>query len=251
MKPLRLVAVALAAVLAVAARPTPPAAAAPKKAPKPACGMNFLPLVAGNSWTFKSGNQLATVDILSVTEGKDPEDKPLTTIEVKESYARKSITTTWTCNAAGLRIAPDSFFFAGEPGGMPGMTVTVTKREDVTLAPDAAIVQDAVWIEKVFADVARSDAAGQGATHLPSKLELERHVLVHPIDPTAVPIGQFGAQKITFELRGRALAEGQRVDLQPKRPGGLWLVKGLGPVKVMDAYEKTWELTATNLPVRK
>lgn len=229
-------ALALAALVAapVAARPRRPAG------PPPACGLTIFPLAAGYSWTFRSGASEVVARVTSVRPGKDE-----TEIDVEERFGKRTFKATWTCSKAGLRIAPESFFFAGEPGGAVATTYKVTERDAVSVPADTK--QDLKWIEKVKVEVVRADAAQAGVEHRPVKLELEKHAIVHPPDPIVTPLGQFGATKITYELRGRAFDGDERVDLQPRRPGGIWLVKGVGPVKLEDAYEKTWELASTTV----
>ena len=43
----------------------------------------------------------------------------------------------------------------------------------------------------------------------------------------------------------------EKFELPIKRPGTIWLVKGVGAVKLEDAYDKSWELVETSLPLPK
>jgi hypothetical protein len=216
--------------------------------PPPACGLKALPLAVGNTWTYKSGSQQVHIKVLEVAPGKDHAGKPATTIVTEESYQGLTVKATHTCTAAGgLIAAVDSFFFSGEPGGGVGATLTVTARDKATLPPDGEISGDQGWVESVKADVARTDAAGAGADHKPAKVEVERHVTVKGDERIMIGLGQFSSAKIIFELRGRGLVDEQRVELPIKRPATMWLARGVGFVKVEDAFDKTWELMDSNV----
>ena len=120
------------------------------------------------------------------------------------------------------------------------------------MPPDARLVANANWIEKVQAKLDRVDAAqsGLGLEHLPAKLEVERHVNVVGDETVTLLSGQPIAQsrKIEFELRGRGIVEDQRYELGIKRPGALWLRRGVGIVRLDDAYERSWFLTSSTNP---
>jgi hypothetical protein len=60
-------------------------------------------------------------------------------------------------------------------------------------------------------------------------------------------LGAFRAQKIIFELRGRGIVGEETVEIPIRRPGSYWAAKGIGFVRIEDAFDKTWDLTETNL----
>jgi hypothetical protein len=235
--------------------PAPAPAAKPKGGQAggkpPACGMSYIPVVEGNTWAYKSNlGKVIVVRIVSVGQGKDAAGRPATIIEADEQYEGRALKTQWTCTPdKGLVVPPDSMFFAAEPGGGIGDQMTITAHEHVTLQPDATLVQDANWVEIIKADVARTDTSASGATHLPAKVELDRHVIVHNTENVATAVGQWNALKIGFELRGRGIVGDEVAEIPAKgdHPGTLWVVKGLGIVRMQDNFDKTWDLAESNL----
>lgn len=219
------------------------------KTPPPACGLRSIPLALGNVWTYKSGQHTVLVRVAEV--GPEKEDG---TVEIKmeEKFQDRTLQTTWTCNEKkGVVIAPDSFFFAAEPGGAVASTVTITKRDNVTLQADKDLEPGGGWVEKVHGELARTDTGGQGATHKPGKWEIERHVSVGNSEQLELAIGKANALRITFELRGRGLVENEKFEIPIKRPGALYVMKGLGVVKLEDAFDRDWELVSTTVPFGK
>ena len=246
----------VALALAVVAGTAGSVAAAKKekkpKAPPPACNMRSIPLVMGYVWTYKSGPHTVLLRVAEVTEGKDAAGEPATVVKMEEKYQDRTVSTTFTCSEAkGLVISPDSFLFAGEPGGAVGAAATVGKRESVTLLPDKELKEGAAWIEKVHGELARPDVGGQGAAHKAAKFEVERHVSVGRSEQIEIPLGKASAQKISFELRGRGIVDNEKYEIPIKRPGALYLMKGLGVVKIEDAFDRDWELVSTTVPFGK
>ncbi len=218
--------------------------------PPPACGLKAMPLAVGNTWTWKAGVAQVTLKVVEVTPGKDALGKPQTTIIVEELYQGRVLKNQLTCTPdKGLVVPLESVLFSGEPGGPVAMTFNVTAHESVTLLNDGQLIDGNGWVEKVKADVTREDAGKAGAKHAPAKLELDRHVHVEPGTTEVVTgVGQWrNAQKIVFELRGRGEVDPEKTEIPIKRPGAFYIVKGLGVVKIDDAFDKTWELSDTNL----
>lgn len=224
-------------------------------APKPACNLSYLPLVAGYSWTYVSGPDTVQVKVRAVAPGKDDKGADVIVIKVVETLnGTLEVQNEWTCTPdGGLRISPDSFFFTGEAGGRFGVDVTWTAHEDVWIHPDKNVVAESGWQEKLKGDVKRADSGGQGAKHEDAKLEVERYALVKAPEDIALPLYQGKAVKIEFQLRGRAIigTEKTEITIDDKAPGEVWLVKGFGIVKIKDNLKggKTWEITNTTVPV--
>ncbi|MBI4510092.1 MAG: hypothetical protein HY698_10695 [Deltaproteobacteria bacterium] len=204
-----------------------------------ACGLRNLPLAAGNTWTYRSGSVDVTIRVLEVTAGKDAAGRPVTKISVEEKLHGRTHTTSMSCTTQGLSVPPDSFFFAGEPGGAVGGKFTETAREGVTWPQDAALAPGISWVEKVKAD--------QSGPHLAAHVEVERHVAVKGPEQVVSPLGRFTAQRVGFELRGRGVVKDQKQELPVKRPGTFWIARGVGVLRVEDAFDRAWELVGTNL----
>ncbi len=233
-------------------------AVAQKKAkgarPKAACELRNFPIYAGASWTYKSGVDEIKISVESVGPGKDDAGNAVTVIEVDETYKNETNKLKWTCTAkTGLRVAPESFFFTGEPGGLWGSTIEVTKHDDVWLHPDAEVIEDSGWQEKFKANVPRTDQGGRSAKHLDARIEVGRFVTVHGLEAVQLAVGQWAAQKVAFELRAAAFIGEEKLDLliDDKNPGAFWLVKDLGVVRYEDNLKtrRAWELTATTVPL--
>ncbi len=246
----RFLVASLSAIGALAAVGSDVAAAKPAP-PVLACGIRDLPMTVGNTWTYRAGGEQVMLKITDISAGKDWAGKPATVVSVEETLGARLTKTTWTCTTGGVLFPPDSFFFSGEPGGGVGQTFTVTGREALSLPADSGIIADANWIETIKADVARPDLGGANATHAPAKLEVELHVQVHPSGGVAVPVGNFPqAMKVGFELRGRGLVGEQKMEIPIKRPGAFYVAKGIGIVKIEDAFDKNWELVESNLSAK-
>ena len=219
----------------------------PAKAAPPACGLKTIPLAVGNVWTYKSGPGTVLVRVVDVKEGGDG-----TQITVEEKYQDRANQLVFTCDEKrGLVIPPDSFFFAGEPGGAVGAETKITKRDSVSLLPDKEMKSGSAWVEKLHADVLRADTSGQGAQHPSAKFEVERHVSVADSEVVELKLGRATAQKITFELRGRGVVDAEKSEIPIKRPGAFYVLKGLGILKIDDAFDRTWELVSTTVPFKK
>ena len=215
-----------------------------------ACGLKAMPFAVNNSWTWKAGNQEVTLKVTEVAPGKDWSGKPATVITVEELYQGRVIKNQLTCTPAGGLVVPlESILFTGEPGGGVATTFTVKDRDSVTFPPDAQLTDGFGWVEKVKAEVIRADAGGAGAKHAPGAVEIERHVhLEGANNEVLTTLAQWkNTQKIVFELRGRGEVGTEKVEIPIKRPGAYYLVKGLGFVKIEDAFDKTWELVQTSL----
>jgi len=239
------VAVALSSLLSAGAGAKPTKAGA---APA-ACNLKGIPLAVGNTWTYRSGAQTVIIKVLEVAPGKDLAGKPATVATLEEALGGdQTIKTAITCTPQmGMQIPLESFFFTGEPGGGIGTVFTITGRERATWLPDDQLIEGNGWIETIKADATRTDMGGAGMVHVPAKVEVERHVNVKGNEKIMIGLGEFNTQVVMFELRGRGVIGEEKSEIPIKRPGQVWLQKGIGYIKIDDAFDKTWELVETNL----
>ena len=213
-----------------------------------ACGFKSMPLAVGNTWTYKAGPAQIVLKITAVGPGKDWNGKAATVIDVEELYAGRTVKTSLSCTAGGgLYVPPDSFLFSGEPGGGVGTQFNVTSHDRPWLVPEEQLVGDVAWVEVVKAEATRPDTAASGAQNTAAKVELERHAQLKGNETVTIGIGQFSAEKVAFELRGRATIDDQKAEVPIKRPATMWYTKGIGLVKIEDAFDKTWELAESSL----
>ncbi len=276
--PMRTLAVAVAAALALApalAGATPPPKAGAKKVP--ACGAKILPLVEGNSWTYEPTpaphaaiQDIARIappraDAVTITvktvETKGPDT--VVTLEEKTTYNMPSkdpkkpvtddrtVTTTITCNAKKFEISPDSFFFAGEPGGAAGVKFdTIERPKDTSWRLTNGGIGDTDWREDVVAHWTRVATPGSDANLGGGKLELERKFTPQPKESITTKTGQYTTEKIGIAVTGGITLDGappdsKRMELPAGWLDTMWLADGVGVVQVLNAYGHQYTLVAS------
>ncbi len=235
--------IAALAVLAV------PAAAQKAKRPKPACGIKYLPLVEGNWWTYEPVNQPPAgppaaqlkVEVVKVeTEGKT------TTITMKETYREVEFEMIATCTKAGLVLPPESFFFAGEPGGVSNITIENYTHKGTSFP--IKFKPGDQWFEEFKFDVVRAPAEGVKVVHEPAKVELERLTTVsrgQQIVDTAIQT--YRTTPIEFEIRGRGLVGEKSSEIAVRDKGILWFTPLIGLARVREVSAREWQLIDSNL----
>jgi hypothetical protein len=193
------------------AAPAQPAPAQPKAPPKPAkvtsvCPGKVLPLQANNSWTYESvqardskgqpvfppDNMTKLLPLratkLTVTVTGVETTKDETTVKLKETVTYditkdpktpklfdQVVESKIVCSKTKFDISPESFFFAGEPGGYRGLTFTrFERKKETSLKLTNGVIGEAEWIEEIAAEYKKEAMKGSGATLGGGKLEMER-----------------------------------------------------------------------------
>ncbi|MEZ4366878.1 MAG: hypothetical protein R2939_11385 [Kofleriaceae bacterium] len=228
------------------------ASAAPK-AKAGACGVAAMPLAVGNSWTFvpvpppvepspaaKLFLPLQPKEV-TITVTDVATAGAVTTVTLEENVDGTKIASTIVCGGGKFEIAPQSFLYAGEPGGWldlefstwtssgPSWVLTGSK-----FAPE--------WREDVKATWRRL-----GADKATGSLELERRVAIDGVEEVSTAAGQFKATRMIVELTGRVTLD---KPVQAKAPiempanwiNALWFADGVGPVQVLNAYAHMYSL---------
>jgi hypothetical protein len=270
---------------AAIAAPTPHAKAlgnGPVSKSPPACGAKILPLVLGNKWTYESvaAPQAAIEAIAKIA----PPTPKTFTVEVKKVDVQKSgdtvvtleetitynieknsdkpmkpdnrvIASTITCNSKGkFEISPDSFFFAGEPGGFLGLTLDDIKRSrDTSLKLTNGGIGENDWREDIVAHFVHTPTQGVDVKLPAGKVELERKFT--PAQPEAVStkMGGYNAEKIGLTTTGRVTLDAPNApDAKPMElPAGwtnvLWMASGVGVVQSLNAYAHEYQLVDAQL----
>ncbi|HET6611004.1 MAG TPA: hypothetical protein VFG83_03410 [Kofleriaceae bacterium] len=246
--PIVLAAAALAAGLTLAV----PAQAAP-------CGIDYLPLSQGSEWTYglvpnpenpKPGEvRVVLPSSLVIRVVKVEEAGDSTTITLEEKLGDHAVETTLACTKDGLTISPQSFFFAGEPGGGLNMTLSDVKRVGVTYPGAKGFRSGASWVEKLTAHVVRAPAEGSGAKLAEGKVQIERRVSIGGRDRAETPLQNFRATSVRLTLTGRAMVE-PNLKVGVEMPDGpavrLWFASGVGLVMATNRFGDTWQLTAVS-----
>jgi len=243
------------------------------------CGAKILPLLEGNKWTYgyvESGlspppellkltpSQPATIAI-SVKSVEVRGDETVVTLEEKTTadlskdpkkhiYDERTINSTITCSRTKFEISPDSFFFAGEPGGYFGLTFDKFERpKDTTWKLANGTIGDASWREDIVAHFTRKAVEGSGAKLEGGKLELERKFTPGQPESVNTKIGLYtGAEKLGVTITGRVTLDNLPPESKPAElPAGwfnlLWLVPNVGVVQVLNAYGHKYMLTDVTL----
>jgi len=274
-----------AAPLALLAGLSTDADAAPARRAPPACGAKILPLVTGNSWTYepvaardpiqpdlvklqprtaksivitvksidtKGGDTVANLEekITYVIINENKEDKkPEVTAEVV-------VNSTITCNKTKFEISPDSFFFAGEPGGYHELELDKLERSKATsLKLTKGTIGADKWEEDIVAHFVRKPSDKSGAKLSGGKLELER--VFTPAQPEDVftKTGEHYAksEKLQLITTGRItlddpLSPTPKVNELPKNWRSLiWLHLDTGVVQTLNMFAHQYQLTSATL----
>lgn len=277
-------------------------AAAPKKAAvpgagkaAPACGAKILPLAVGSVWTYNpvaapqalpealarlAPNQPKQI-IVTVTSIEKAGADTVVKIEEKHGYdlskdpkvpkiVEQTVTGTITCNAKGkFDISPELFWFAGEPGGVHGLTFDAfTRKKETSLKLTKGTIGENEWIEEITAQFKRVPTEGT-ATKLPGgKLEMERRMTPQQPENIVTKMGSYKAEKLGVTTTGRITLDerlapegkpcsASMIDpvtkAEKKTPteacelpanwiNQLWLVEGVGVVQALNSYAHMYQL---------
>jgi hypothetical protein len=242
------------------------------------CGAKILPLVEGNKWTYgfvaspvpprddlvkllPSQPSQVVITVKSVV-AKGPDT--VITLEEKTSgdlskdpkkhiMDERTITSTITCNAKKFEISPESFFFAGEPGGYFGLAFDKLDRaRDTSWKLTNGTIGDQEWREDIVAHFTRTPVAGSGAKLDSGKLELERKFTPAQPENINTKVGLYFAEKLAVVTTGRVTLDHPQPDSKPSElPAGwltqLWLVPNVGVGQVLNAFGHMYMLTEVQL----
>jgi hypothetical protein len=243
-----------------------------------ACGVRILPLVEGNKWTYgfvdsglpprddllklmpaEPGTIVITVKSIE-TKGDDTvvtlEEKSTADISKdpkKHILDERTINSTITCGRAKFEISPDSFFFAGEPGGYYGLTFDKIERpKDTTWKLANGTIGDQSWREDIIAHFTRTPVEGSNAKLDSGKLELERKFTPAQPENVNTKVGLYLAEKLAITTTGRVTLDHPQPDSKPAElPAGwinqLWLVPNVGVVQVLNSFSHKYMLTEVSL----
>ena len=274
-----------------------PASAAPKKAAgkptPPACGVKVLPLVTGNTWTYAAVAGPAQTDpqidrmapaapksfVITVTkiEAKGPDT--VISLEEKLAYegrdakktvSEKVVASTITCNPKGkFEISPESFFFAGEPGGWYGLKFDKFERKkETTWKLTKGTIGEADWIEEITAHYGRESTPGVEVKTSAGTVTLERRFQPQEPETIITRLGTYKAEKLVLTTTGRikldqpVAPEGKSCRVAKEdgtytpvdvceMPGSwtnqLWMVDNVGVVQTLNKYAHMYQLQSSTL----
>ena len=243
-----------------------------------ACGAKILPLVEGNTWTYgfvaapiqppaelqklmPSQPSQITITVKSVAaSGLDTvvtlEEKTVADLSKdpkKKILDERTITTTITCNRTKFEISPDSFFFAGEPGGLFGLTLDDVKRpKDTSWKLTNGGIGEADWREDIVAHFTRTGVQGSGAKLDGGKIELERKFTPTQPERLNTKVGLYTAERLVVTTTGRVTLDHPQPEVKPMElPANwinqLWIVPNVGVVQVLNSFAHMYLLTEVQL----
>jgi len=289
-RPMRLFALLAAPLLLVPAAgdlgAVPAKTGAPKPTP-PACGAKILPLVAGNSWTYEQVASREPVDqelerkrlipkparsiVVTVksVEAKGADtvaklEEKVTFEIVPENKEKKKpavmaeilVNSTITCNKTKFEISPESFYFAGEPGGYHELELDKIERsKDTSLKLLNGSIGEDKWEEDIVAHFVRKP--GAEAQMANGKLELER--VFTPAQPEDVSTRSGNiyrkAEKLQLITTGRVTLDTSIVKDTPATPLELpknwrtliWMAPDVGVIQTLNMYAHQYQLVSSTL----
>lgn len=267
----------------VAATPKAPAAGA-KQTPG-ACGAKILPLVTGNTWTYEAvaskdpilpelaklaPRQAKSIVITVKSVGPKGTDtvaelEEKVTYEITAENKEKNkpavtadyvIHSTITCNKTKFEISPESFFFAGEPGGFRELELDkVEHSKDTSWKLANGSIGDDKWEEDIVAHFIRKPKSSAKISG--GKLELERVFTPAVAEDVYTRNGgkYVKAEKIQLITTGRITLD-EPVSPNPVTPTQelpknwrslIWLAVDTGVVQTLNMYAHQYQLTTSTL----
>jgi hypothetical protein len=273
MTSMRFVLVATALVTTTAAASTAHAQRA-RKAVR-ACGISAMPLTVDNQWVYEpvahptpledaqtkllplqpskvtitvravepTGKDGATVrlteEVTSIVRGMEG-GKPTERVDVK------TVETAITCTATSMTISPESFWFAGEPGGLWNVTLGAVERRGPTLPITAGRFNGLEWRDDVKTTFRRTASPGSEADLGAGTIDLRRRMVFTGDEQAATAAGRWRAAKIGIETKGEIAVDDAsgKPYLLPDLYSFLWLVDGVGIVLVHNSFVHAYQLVS-------
>jgi len=243
------------ALLALVAGPASAEAQKKKKgkAKAAACGLKVLPLAEGTEWTYQyyvpegvqlpPGVRIQDPASMTIKVVKVEKDGGTTRISLEESYRKVVVKTELECDKKGLIVSPESFFFAGQPGGGLLMKLGPIERKAETNVFAGGELKGEAF-EELKTEAAREPSPDSGAVMVPAKLELERKMTVGGREPVETATGSTKATRLTIQMTGRAT-----LATTPDKPFNMptldvvmWLESDVGVVLVRNSLGQGWKL---------
>lgn len=259
------------------------ASARPKDNGKaPACGVKLLPLVEGNTWTYNA--IAAPVPPPDAIRRLSPEEPKAITVTVKsvETQDGKTVATleekltidrtrdpkkpaieeltyesTITCTKDTFDISPNSYYFAGEPGGSLGLEITNLERlnKGTSIKLDKKNkVGTKEWRDDLVMQWKRIPVEGSGAQLGSGKVELERQITPQPIESVTTKSGMmYKSEKLGIITTGRVTLDNpgnpkaKPMELPANWVSQLWISEGTGVVQTLNSYGHMYQLVDTNV----
>jgi hypothetical protein len=248
--------------------------------PKPACGIKALPLIEGNQWVYtpvappddvrSTALKIAankpkqpdkfTVKVVSVVPG----DRGSAEITLEETAHYKVTgdtpqeldvvkTVKLQCAKDALDVSPESFLFAGEPGGSMALELGEVTRPEGERSYVFGLGQLRVpeWIENIKAPFTRTSSKSTQAELAGGSLDLQRIVKRGGPEPVTTAMGTFTAIPVQIELVGSVIIdlppEPERFSIPANTISKLWVADNIGVIQMFNASGHMYQLIEANL----
>ena len=238
------------------AAPPPPANKVSK-----ACGETAIPLVVGNEWVYgqvgnghvpdpKEARQFPqpakkiTIDVVGVETANN-----VTTVQLEEDVDGHKLKTSITCTADRFTIDPQSFWFAGDPGGVYHVDLTDVQHKDAGNAgttlklTNGKLDATGEWRDDIVANWQQTGSPGTSPQLWKGKLEIERTYKLSGADDINVklddqPHTYKAAQKLVLTISGRITLDPPDKDPMefPDMTNTYWIADGTGIVQIQNSY---------------
>jgi hypothetical protein len=242
------------------------------------CGIKLVPFAVGNTWTYsRVPAPLPPEDLIKRLSPPQPNtivvtvkaiDKkgPDTVVTLEEKSTtdltkdpktpvvdERTITTTITCNAKKFEISPESFWFAGEPGGYMGLKVdSVDHPKGTSWQLTNGGIGEKEWREDLVINWTRVPHEGSEAQAGSGKVELERQFTPAQPENVKTTLGSYHSEKLVLVTTGRVTLAESRSGIKPMElPANwfstLWIAPGAGVVQTLNSFAHMYQLSSVTL----
>ncbi|MEZ4402632.1 MAG: hypothetical protein R3B06_21605 [Kofleriaceae bacterium] len=238
------------------------AAAQPKPKVERACNVSAIPLSVGNSWTYEQVQappefQLSPAAVrftpfppaklvIKVTAVETTGDTTKVTLS-EDSDGR--VHSTWvTCTrAGGFQVAPDSFWFNGEPGTTFGLELGDVARPGKTLfLAGGKLANEPEWHDDMTATWKHAATAKAAPPMRSGTLSVTRRVVTLPSELVSSKAGQWKATKLGIENTIVVTITPEPpapLKVIPPQVSYLYVADKVGVVQVINSFGQMFVLT--------
>lgn len=254
-------------------------AAAQKKKAVKACGITAIPLSVGNQWVYEAVIHPTPLEEaqkkllppqpskVTITVAKIETVGEVTTVGLTEEIQHqigqpdgkppktesRTLETSITCTATKLDFSPDSFWFAGEPGGFWNVTLDqLTRQEKSTSFPiTKGKLTGVEWHDDLKFAWKRTPTEGTDAELGAGSFDMNRRLVITGEEAVTTTFGVYStATKIGIETKGEITVE-NATGKPYLLPEGLvtffWLADGVGIVQVHNTFIHAYQLTGATI----
>lgn len=246
---------------------------------KTTCGIAVLPLTEGNTWTYSFTPAPAPADpkiamiappaaksfVITVKSIETKGAETVVSLEEKVTYERTSpdpkkpafdvrvIDSTITCSGNKVNVSPNSFFFAGEPGGLTGIEIDKLDRKGQSWQVAGGSFATGEWADDLAIEWTHTPSQGVDVKLDGGKLELERRIQAGEAQQVNTKAGSYRAEPLQVKTTGRVTlnqpraADGKPAEVPANWISQLWFVAGTGVVQSLNSYAHQYQLVESTV----